>query len=110
MPVAADDASDEFGYSVAVSGDTLVVGASFEGGQVGAAYVFDRNQGGADTWGQVKKLTASDGAADDQFGASVILSGNTLVAGALAKASSTGAAYVFALEPIEVFLPVSMRP
>ena len=43
----------------------------------GAAYVFARNQGGADQWGQVKKLTASDGMARDYFGDSVATSGDT---------------------------------
>ncbi|MCH7811589.1 MAG: FG-GAP repeat protein, partial [Chloroflexi bacterium] len=53
-------AGDQFGFSVAVSGDTAVVGAFFEdagGTDAGAAYVFQRDQGGADNWGQVKKLT-----------------------------------------------------
>ncbi len=41
-----------------MSGDVAVVGAAFAGGS-GAAYVFQRNWGGTDKWGQVKKLTAS---------------------------------------------------
>ncbi len=65
------EAWDEFGYSVAVSGDTAVVGARWEdaeGDEAGAAYVFQRNQGGAGNWGEVTKLTASDAQADDYFG------------------------------------------
>jgi uncharacterized repeat protein (TIGR01451 family) len=92
---ASDGAvSDNFGFSVALSGDTLVVGAYGQSGR-GAAYVFERDEGGTNAWGQVKKLTASDGALDDNFGASVALSGDTLVVGAYGKSSFTGAAYVF---------------
>ena len=80
---AADD--DYFGDSVAISGDTVVVGAygkTARAADRGAAYVFERNQGGADNWGQVKKLTASDAADDDYFGYSVAISGDTVVVGA----------------------------
>ena len=62
----ASDAEDDdrFGISVAISGDTVVVGAygddGWWGNDRGAAYVFERNKGGVDNWGQVKKLTASD--------------------------------------------------
>ncbi|MGD9047335.1 MAG: FG-GAP repeat protein [Anaerolineae bacterium] len=101
---AADGwAYDTFGYSVSVSGDTALVGALYAdvGGQVeqGAAYVFYRNQGGADAWGQVAKLTAGDGAEGDRFGDSVSVSGDTAVVGAwLADVGGNedqGAAYVF---------------
>ncbi len=94
-------AGDQFGFSVAVSGDTTVVGASAEdagGTQAGAAYVFQRDQGGADNWGEVKKLTASDAQAGDTFGRSVAVSGGTAIVGAhQAQASSgnAGTAYVF---------------
>ena len=60
------------------------------------------NQGGADGWGQVAKLTASDAQADDRFGASVSISGDTLVVGAPyedAGGSEAGAAYVFTIRP-----------
>ncbi len=55
------EADDYFGRCVAISGDIAVVGAYGEdagGSDSGSAYVFERNQGGADNWGQVKKLTA----------------------------------------------------
>ena len=102
--LTASDAQayDEFGRSVAVSGDTAVVGAHYEhsGGSIaGAAYVFSRNQGGTDNWGQVKKLTASDAQAGDEFGYSAAVSGDTAVVGAYwedAGGSDAGAAYVFA--------------
>ena len=94
-------AGDQFGISVALSGDTAVVGANGEdagGTNAGAAYVLQRDQGGADNWGQVTKLTASDAQANDFFGISVALSGDTAVVGANeedAGGSGAGAAYVF---------------
>ena len=94
-------AEDGFGFSVALSADTLVVGAGGEdaaGSQAGAAYVFERDQGGADNWGEVEKLTASDAQADDGFGGSVAVGGDTAVVGAQgedAGGDAAGAAYVF---------------
>jgi len=98
--IASDGAGgDGFGNSVAVSGDTLVVGTPDAdiGGQknAGAAYLFTRNQGGTDNWGQVKKLTASDGAAYDNFGDSVTISSDTIVVGAPWYENTLGAAYLF---------------
>jgi len=98
---ASDGAlGDDFGYSVAVSGDTAVVTAVFHnaGGNSdqGSAYVFTRS---GTTWTEQSKLTASDGAANDQFGRSVALSGDTAVVGAHADNvganSDQGSAYVF---------------
>ena len=83
--------SSRLGQSVAISGNTAVVGAPFEGGATGAAYVFVLS-GGA--WSQQAKLTASDGASGDQFGTSVSLDGQTAVIGATGN-SGQGAAYVF---------------
>jgi hypothetical protein len=88
---------------VAVSRDTIVagaVGATVNGnsGQ-GAAYVFIKPARGWADATQTAKLTASDGAAGDNFGASVAVSGDTIVAGALGATvngnSRQGAAYVF---------------
>jgi len=90
-------AGDQFGWSVAVSGDTAVIGAQGEGAG-GAAYVFQRDQGGANTWGEVTKLTASNAGADDLFGYSVAVSGDTAVVGAFGEDAflgNEGAAYVF---------------
>ena len=95
--LSAGDAAtfDQFGFSVDISGDTVVVGAFSKNSFTGAAYIFGRNQGGADNWGQVKKLTASDAATGDKFGFSVGINGDTVVVGAYRKDSSTGAAYIF---------------
>ena len=72
-----------FGFSVSVSGDTAVVGASwnkvYEGQDSNSAYVFVRS---GTAWIEQAKLTASDGAADDRFGISVSVSGDTGVGGA----------------------------
>ena len=94
---------DEFGRSVAISGDTIVVGAPYkddDGNASGAAYIFGRNTGGADNWGMVRKLTASDAAALDSFGSIVAISGDTVVVGAGHNDrdkdnADTGAAYIF---------------
>ena len=88
-------ANDRFGQSVATNGDTVVIGASSKNSNTGAAYIFERNQGGAENWGQVQKLTASDAAVNDQFGRSVAIDGDTVVVGASAKNLFTGAAYIF---------------
>ena len=92
---ASDEAADHlFGQSVAVDGDTMVVGASGDDHN-GSAYVFTRQSG---TWSQVAKLTASDEAADDGFGYRVAIGGDTVVVGAPwddDNGSGSGSAYVF---------------
>ena len=76
------EAGDIFGNSVALSGDTALVGALMDdiGANVdqGSAYVFTRS---GTTWSQQAKLTAADGAANDYFGVSVALSGDTALVG-----------------------------
>lgn len=62
---------DRFGHSVAISGDTMVVGAYGKDNSAGAVYLFYRNQGATNNWGQFKKLLASDRASGDQFGFAV---------------------------------------
>jgi len=93
----ASDASptDSFGYSVGISSDTVVIGAYEKNTVTGAAYVFERNHGGADNWGEVQKLTASDGKVADYFGQSVGISGDTVVIGAPGRNTGAGAAYVY---------------
>jgi hypothetical protein len=91
---AADAAADDrFGWSVAIDGDTVVVGAYYKDGQTGAAYVFRTSDGGA-AYGQVVKLTASDAAGGDWFGYPVAVANGTIVVGAIG-AGTGGAAYVF---------------
>jgi hypothetical protein len=95
---------DAFGYSVGIHGDTVVVGAVDDtigryGKGQGSVYVFGRNQGGAENWGQVTQLTASDGAAEDHFGCSVAIGGDTVVVGAendeIQRCFAPGSAYLF---------------
>jgi FG-GAP repeat len=86
---------DQFGISVAVSGDTAVVGAYGDddhGQSSGSAYVFVR---GGTTWTQQAKLLADDGEAIDELGVSVAVSGNTALVGAIFSKARSGAAYVF---------------
>ena len=95
---------DEFGSSVAINVDSVVVGAPegflFENlinvtGRPGKAYVFVRT---GDNWSQQAKLTSSDGSSDDFFGASVAVSNNTVVVGSPfhdAKGNGSGSVYVF---------------
>ncbi|NJM38843.1 MAG: integrin [Akkermansiaceae bacterium] len=109
-------AGDGFGASVAISGDTVIVGAPKEdsnatgvngdqmdnsAGDSGAAYVFVRSAG---AWSQQAYLKASNTGAFDEFGFSVAISGDTVVVGAIGDSSNTpggifgnssGAAYVF---------------
>ena len=92
-------ANDFFGISVAISGDTAVVGSyqSEVGSNVdqGAAYVFVKPASG---WGgaltETAKLTASDGTSSDWFGYSVSIAGDTIAVGA-PNAANGGAVYVF---------------
>src|SRR5262249_28586387 len=116
------DAADRFGYSVAISGDTIVVGAYGESSKAtgingnqsdnsanlaGAAYVFVRS---GTAWRQQAYLKASNTDAGDRFGNSVAVSGDTVVVGAVLESSNAtgvngdqinnsaagaGAAYVF---------------
>ncbi|MEI7813783.1 MAG: FG-GAP repeat protein, partial [Coriobacteriia bacterium] len=83
---------DFFGESVALSGDTVVIGMTQQNNNNGAAYVFTRS---GTTWTQRAELTASDGASGDRFGGSVALSGDTVVIGARYANGGKGAAYVF---------------
>lgn len=74
--------ADKFGYSVAISENTIVVGSYNDDSPLsnaGSAYVFVRS--GA-TWTFQQKLTASDSAADDQFGIAVAINGPTIFVGA----------------------------
>jgi hypothetical protein len=94
---ASDGIEDDYlGTSVAVSGSTIVAGAPNHGGQAGTVYVFSEPaSGGWKNATQTAKLTATGGAAPDQLGHSVAVSGPTIVAGAPGETSYQGAVYVF---------------
>lgn len=98
--IAASDgaAGDDFGESVALNGDTIIIGAHRANSFAGSAYLFLRNQGGANNWGETKKLTAGVGAGSDLFGYSVSISGDSAIVGAYwddADANNAGTAYLF---------------
>lgn len=84
---------DQFGASVALGGSVAVVGAPGHDLRAGRVYVFVRAASG---WTQSAELKGSDTALNDEFGASVALSGRTLVVGAPYHAGASGSAYVFA--------------
>ena len=86
-------ASEDLGSSVAIDGDTAVVGAPNVQGGRGAVFVFARL---GNTWTQTARLTASDRAIEDQLGASVGIDGDTIVAGAPGEDGGQGAGYTFA--------------
>ena len=105
LKITASDAAryDDFGGSVAIDGNTIVVGAysdddgsgcTNEWCDSGSVYVLRTSDGGA-TYDEVAKLTISDAAADDLFGRSVAIDGDTIVVGAYRKGDYTGAAYVY---------------
>jgi hypothetical protein len=95
---------DHFGYSVALDGDTLVVGAfredsSTDSGETdnsaidsGAVYVFTRVDS---SWRQQALLKASNAESNDEFGSSVAVDGATVVVGALSEDSAAGAVYIW---------------
>jgi uncharacterized protein (DUF2345 family) len=89
------EASDYFGYAVAISGDTVVVGASGDDSNKGSAYVFVKPDTGWATNTQDAKLTATNRADNDRFGYAVALSGDTVVVGEFGDNSSKGSTYVF---------------
>ena len=99
--LVSDDAffGDEFGFSVAISGDTAAVGALFAdaGGteNEGEAYIFSRTNG---TWSQAAKLFPDAVTMGGEFGIGVALDGDTAVVGAESApvdGEFRGAAYVF---------------
>ena len=100
--VASDaSASAGFGGSVAIDGDTIVIGANGDQGS-GSAYVFTRS---GTTWTQSQKLTASDPANDAEFGIHVGIDGDTAVVGAYLDDTSvagSGSAYVFVPSPADL--------
>jgi hypothetical protein len=105
-------AGDEFGNSVAISGDYAIIGAMLEdnnatGGaslnSAGSAYIFKRNANDG-SWKQSKKIVASDREASDMFGVSVSISGDYAIVGAYNEdqdkagantLNNSGSAYIF---------------
>ncbi len=97
-----------FGWSVAISGNYIVVGAPFDRGiadgvsSAGEAYLFYKNQGGTDNWGFLKQLN-SPNENGDRFGSQVAVDGDNIVVGASSDDGSTetlndaGEAYIYSI-------------
>jgi hypothetical protein len=88
---------EQVGFSVAISGGTIVAGTNPDG-QAGEAYVYTMPAtGGWKTADQTAELVNSDFAARDEFGGSVAVSGTTIVVGAPGEKSMTGAVYEYTM-------------
>ena len=85
-------AGDAFGNSVAVSGNTIIIGAYGTNGKTGAAYVYHRSTTG---WHHQATLTASDQQVGDDFGYSVALSGSAALVSSFGRNNFAGAVYLF---------------
>jgi hypothetical protein len=99
--IATDGAADDnFGHSAAIRGSTVLIGAPKDNVTTstdqGSAYVFLRT---GTAWAQQAQLTATDGAASDNFGQSVALDGDYALVGAnldnVGTRNDQGSAYVF---------------
>jgi hypothetical protein len=75
-------ADDNFGWSVAIDGDYVVIGAQRDLGTSvsysGAVYIFKKDQGGIDNWGFVKKIVTPNTGTDDNFGVFLAINGSYL--------------------------------
>jgi hypothetical protein len=92
LTVTDGASGDQFGYAVAISGNTALIGAGGKAGGQGYVYAFTRS---GTAWTKQAEFTSSDGAAKDCFGCSVAISGTSAFVGAPGKLGDTGAAYAF---------------
>ena len=104
LRASSSDANDNLGFSVSISGSTIVAGAWLEDGPAnaidasGAAYVFERT---GNAWAETAILRASNAGGDDRFGSSVSASNNVTVVGSYLEddaantTDNAGAAYIF---------------
>lgn len=117
LSAAGGASGDRFGFAIHIAGDTVVVGSYLAqvAGDIyrGAAYVFERNAGGSNAWGQTAQLLAYDGRTGDQFGFAVAAGGNILAVGApyanRGSIVNSGAVYLFFRADHTVHLPVISR-
>jgi hypothetical protein len=96
--------ADMFGKSIAIHGETVVIGSPGEDGgagnpyeRAGAAFVYIQDWGGADNWGEVQLLHTSEIHAHSVFGAAVGIDGDTILVGAMLEYlgdDQVGAVYV----------------
>ena len=90
------------GISASIHGNTVIAGSPSDDNifyqESGSAYIFERDHGGQDNWGEVQKLTASDIGVGDSFGGSVSIHGDRAVVGAKGNSDDggeSGSAYIF---------------
>ena len=97
----SDAAFCEFGRSMDVEGDILVVGSNCGGGNTGQVFVYERDLGGAGNWGRRQVIVPSDIQVGDRFGVAVALSGTLLAVGAPDRgANDAGGVYLFRRDPV----------
>lgn len=93
------EASQGFGYSLALQGDTLVVGEPASprtnGFWQGRAYIFERNEGGPDSWGLVWQLADADDGNLRRFGEAVAIDGDLVAVSAVGADSESGVVYLY---------------
>ncbi|PNX48549.1 MAG: hypothetical protein BV457_03480 [Thermoplasmata archaeon M9B1D] len=91
LTVLDETSGNVYGVCVSLSGDTALIGTSWDDDSRGSAYIFTQS---GTLWVQQAKLTASDGEESDYFGRSVSLSSDTALIGARGN-DDKGSAYVF---------------
>ncbi len=87
------EAGDQFGSSIAVNGNVMIVGSLRPNADGGAAFIFQKSASGA--WVEVTRLAADDGAAADRFGTTVAIDGDLALVGAPTGNDTTGVVYAF---------------
>lgn len=101
--IFASDGSecDWFGFSVYISGNQAIIGAPMDDGEMGSAYIFNKE---GENWIENEKITASDGSYADHFGWSVSISGEYAIIGAECDGDNgiySGSAYIFFYDGIQ---------
>jgi len=100
LPPEVEGLDNLFGSSIAIDGDTLVIGMSRDSGDVGAYFggstlIFERDLGGPDAWGLAAKLTSPEPVEIGFFGGSVAIQGDLIAVGETGADVRTGAVHLF---------------
>jgi hypothetical protein len=99
--ITAEDGQieDRFGTSLSINNDYIAIGAPNKDDEQGAVYIFNRNQGGMNNWGQLIKLTKNNPQNSDRFGSSLVLKDSVLFIGSEGAVNdqllNTGVVYIF---------------
>jgi FG-GAP repeat len=89
-------AKGDFGLAVAISGNTVAVGAPTAVSQFGVVYVYQKPDGGWADTAPIATLTASDPTQEENFGGAISMTGDTILVGAaFGGTARTGEAYIF---------------